>query len=599
MRGHTRDDSQKYGYVSGTKYFGGNMSNSDNSISNSQTSVATLSSTSALASDSDAHLKAILATIVDPIITIDERGVIERFNQAAERTFGYTAAEAIGQNITILIPAPFAQQHDESMKRYLLTGEKRIIGRGREALALRKNGELFPVELAVSEVDTGSRRLFTGIVRDITERKRHEAELEQAKQAADIASLTKGEFLANMSHEIRTPMTAILGYLDLIVDDVDDRDTVIEHVSVIRRNADHLLRVLNDILDLSKIEAGKVTADIARCSPIEIVEDVQKLFSARAAEKRLTLNVEYLTPVPQWIYTDATRLRQILMNLLGNALKFTDQGGVTIAVSMVSGMPQGSGKLQITVRDTGIGITPSDLQRVFDPFTQADMTMRRRFGGTGLGLTISRRIAQLLGGDLTASSKSGQGSAFEVSIAVGPIKDALLVHPQNGTAGVLKVAARNGGLSAPVADLQGIRILLAEDCLDSQRLIAFLLRKAGAEVVVVDNGMLAYEAATIARDRRKSFDVILMDMHMPVKDGYTATAELRRSAYTGPVVALTAHAMAGDRERCLAAGCDDYLTKPVDKVRLINACRDWAESSRTATGKAVALCGECVATGDT
>ncbi|MBL8829635.1 MAG: PAS domain S-box protein [Planctomycetaceae bacterium] len=535
-----------------------------------------------------------MATIVDPIITINEQGIIERFNKAAEKTFGYSAEEAIGQLITILIPAPFAQQHDESLKRYLLTGEKRIIGRGREAIALRKNGEMFPVDLAVSEVSLGARRLFTGIVRDITERKRHEAELEQAKAAADIASLTKGEFLANMSHEIRTPMTAILGYLDLIVDDVDDRDTVLEHVSVIRRNADHLLRVLNDILDLSKIEAGKVTADIARCSPIEIVEDVQKLFAARATEKHLTLKIEYQTPVPQWIYTDATRLRQVLMNLLGNALKFTDQGGVTIAVSLLPAGSHNSPKLQITVRDTGIGISPSDLERVFDPFTQADMTMRRRFGGTGLGLTISRRIAHLLGGDLTASSKSGQGSAFEVTIAAGPIDDVLLIHPYDGAT---KVAARNTTPPKSSADLKGLRILLAEDCLDSQRLVAFLLRKAGAEVVVVDNGMLAFEAATIARDRQKSFDVILMDMHMPVKDGYTATAELRRVAYTGPVIALTAHAMTGDRERCLAAGCDDYLTKPVDKARLIAACREWAESSRRAAGAAVAICGDCVVAG--
>jgi PAS domain S-box-containing protein len=545
-------------------------------------------------SEHAAHLQAVLNTTVDPIITIDETGVIESFNKAAERTFGYTAAEAIGQNIKILIPAPYTQQHNDSMKRYLATGEKRVIGKGREVVAQRKNGDLFPIDLAVSEVKVDERRLFTGIVRDITERKRHEAELEQAKHAAEIASLTKGEFLANMSHEIRTPMTAILGYLDLIVDDSDDRLKVIDHVSVIRRNADHLLRVLNDILDLSKIEAGKVTADLVRCSPIEIVDDIQKLFTARVTEKNLTLTVEYQTPVPQCIYTDATRLRQVLMNLLGNAIKFTDQGGVTISVGMNPAEKDRPAQLRIAVRDTGIGITPTEIERVFDPFTQAVMTMRRRFGGTGLGLTISRRIARLLGGDLTASSRSGQGSTFEVTVSTGPIDDVLLIHPSHGDVKIPRASAAGSASGKNDTSLTGLRLLLAEDCLDSQRLIAFVLRKAGADVTVVDNGMLAYEAATIARDRRKPFDVILMDMHMPVKDGYTATADLRRVAYTGPIVALTAHAMAGDRERCLAAGCDDYLTKPIDKPRLLVACRQWAEWSQKASAKAVVLCDDCM-----
>ncbi len=407
------------------------------------------------------------------------------------------------------------------------------------------------------------------------------AELHKARLAAEAASRSKSEFLANMSHEIRTPMTAILGYADLLeqaVSELGGSAEGLEAVHTIRRNGDHLLAVLNDILDLSKIEADRMVIEQVRCSPVQIVGDVASLMRVRAEARKVALRTQFIGPTPAEIRTDPTRLRQILLNLVGNAIKFSDAGTVTVSVQLLEGRePQ----LAFDVRDEGIGMTPQQIECVFSPFHQADSSMTRRFGGTGLGLAISRRLARMLGGDVTVlRSEPGKGTDIRLTIATGSLENVELVAPPACEAIIGRSPQQAAARPAASEPLRGARVLLAEDGPDNQRLIAHLLKKAGAEAQVVENGALAVERAMETLEAGRPFDVILMDMQMPVMDGYAATAELRRRGYEGPVLALTAHAMSHDRERCLEAGCDEYCSKPIDRVRLIDLCAVWARAAR-------------------
>ncbi|HJZ85763.1 MAG TPA: ATP-binding protein [Polyangia bacterium] len=397
--------------------------------------------------------------------------------------------------------------------------------------------------------------------------RRNAAELHRAYAAAQDASRAKSDFLANMSHEIRTPMTAIQGYADLLLDVGITPSERLNHVQTIRRNSDHLLTLINDILDLSKIEAGKMTVENIACSPAQVVVDVASLMRVRAIEKNLSFTVKYLTPVPQTIHSDPTRLRQILTNLVGNAIKFTETGSVQILVrcqEIESARP----RLSFEIADTGVGLSKAQQERLFSPFTQADASTTRKFGGTGLGLTICRRMAQLLGGDITVESLVGRGSSFTVVIDTGPLAGVKLFHDLC-EAGIPLVELPVGQLQTSRLQLRG-RILLAEDGADNQILITTHLRKAGAQVTIAENGRIAVEEAMNALHAGQPFGVILMDMQMPELDGYGATAKLRAKGYKGTIIALTAHAMAGDRERCINAGCDDYLTKPINRGLLLS-----------------------------
>ncbi len=453
-----------------------------------------------------------------------------------------------------------------------------------------------PLRLAGSITDVNERRLaeenlartLVDLITSKEQIEEHSAalalktrELEIARAEAEAANRAKSEFLANMSHEIRTPMTAILGYADLLIDEGQGPLDRLECIQTIRRNGAHLLALINDILDLSKIEANRMSVERIAFSPAEVISDVESLMRLRAAAKGLLFEVECATPIPHTIHSDPTKFRQILLNLAGNAVKFTDAGGVRLIARLVGRENEDDGLLSVEVVDTGIGIRPDQLDRLFASFTQADTSMARRFGGTGLGLAISQRLARMLGGDISVRSTPGEGSSFTATIATGPLRQVRLVQSASAPRAL---ASTSPGNEAQAPRLDGLRLLLAEDGPDNQRLIAFHLRKAGAEVVIAGNGRIAVERAFESL-RDHPFDVVLMDMQMPELDGYAATRYLRAHAYARPIIALTAHAMAGDRERCLAAGCDDYTTKPIDRVELLSIVR--RHSDRAAAREAI------------
>ncbi|SMP67247.1 hypothetical protein SAMN06265222_110124 [Neorhodopirellula lusitana] len=413
---------------------------------------------------------------------------------------------------------------------------------------------------------------YTGYVIDANDRKIFEQSLEKAKILAENANRSRGEFLANMSHEIRTPMAAILGHADILKDHLKDPDNV-QVVETIRRNGNFLLNIINDILDLSKIDAGKMEIEKHPVRPDGLLAEVRSLMDVRASEKGIPLLIEFDGPIPEVIETDAIRLRQVLLNLVGNAIKFTDKGKVKVVVAFVT-KPDSvgnqtkakrtdekrahyGGNLIFHITDTGIGIKPEDQQALFEPFVQADNTSTRTFGGTGLGLAICRRLAYALGGEVSLESEYGKGSKFTLSIdteAIGP-----LVEPNLS----LDVAVEQ-----PTEDITiSANVLVVDDRRDIRYLAQHFIEKAGGSVLTATNGQEAIDM--IYSPNPPAVDLIVMDMQMPIMDGYDASAELRRRGCKLPIIALTANAMKSDRKECLAAGCTDYTTKPLDSHKLI------------------------------
>ncbi len=376
-------------------------------------------------------------------------------------------------------------------------------------------------------------------------------QLLSANKNLEMATRAKSAFLANMSHEIRTPLTAIIGFGDYLQDTDITPYNRSKAIDSIVQNGLHLQHIINDILDLSKVEAEKLELEKVEVDLFELIQHIEALISIQTRERGLTHAIHYQFPLPQKIMTDPLRLKQILINICNNAIKFTEKGSVEITISY----QQHDHMLRMDVRDTGIGLQAHQFDKIFEAFTQADSTISRQYGGTGLGLPLSRKLAEMLGGNITVASMPGQGSCFTILIDPGDIDVAEMTNsiPVNSNETMDSVN------DSDQFTLHG-NILLAEDVLDNQRLISMYIQKTGAKVEIANNGQEAFDAA-MAND----FDLILMDIQMPVMDGIQAVKLLREHDYKGPIVAITANAMKEDQALCMNAGCNDFLAKPIDR----------------------------------
>jgi len=504
--------------------------------------------------DSEARTRAILDTAVDAIVTIGGGGVIQAVNPAMTVLFGYEADELVGANISMLMPSPDREQHDGYLDRYRRTGERRIIGFGRELVGQRKDGSLVPLHLSVGEMELGGRRVYTGILRDITAQREASTALERARDDAEEANRAKSRFLANMSHELRTPLNAIIGYSELLSEDAEEegREDSVQDLGRIHRSGKHLLGLINDVLDLSKVEAGQMElhiedADI-RVLITETAGTVRPLIDQNDNELVMALGGD----VGQF-QTDVTRIRQILLNLLSNAAKFTKSGVITLSADITSSDDQRW--LEISVRDSGIGMTAEQTARIFDAFAQADSSTTRTYGGTGLGLAIVKRFCTLMGGDITVTSALGEGTTFNVRL------------PEDTATAVDVSFAESLSTAQAIPADDGVRVLVIDDDPAARNLLTRMLGRAGYSVSAASNGA---DGLAMALETRP--DLITLDVMMPSMDGWSVLTALKRDRRLAgiPVVMVT---MAPNDELGHALGAADFLTKPVAAEQLLETVR--------------------------
>jgi len=642
--------------------------------------------------ESEARKTAILESALDCIVTMDHGSHVLEFNPAAERVFGYTRAEAVGKRLPdLILPPELGADELSAASNLMLLGRDKTLGRRVEFIAMRANGTQFPVELTISVASLSDKSFFTAYLRDITERKRVEEDIRNTKKAAEAANLAKSEFLANMSHEIRTPMNAIIGMTELALQTGLTPEQR-EYLGIVKASGDSLLTIINDILDFSKIEAGRLDIETIPFSLRENIGDTMKALALRAHEKGLELAYEIAPEIADGLTGDPVRLRQIVINLVDNAIKFTERGEVVLRVAQESATDD-EVTCHFTVIDTGVGIPEDKQATIFAPFLQADTSTTRIYGGTGLGLTISARLVEMMRGRIWLESQPGKGSRFHFAVRLGvqaaaqgaailadfkglsvlvvedhPVSRRMLVDtlnkwhveveeaesgksalelierardthkqyrlilldgtlpgidsyaiaeqmrrsPDFGSIVMLNSTGRrdeNGSTRgnalfpcitkpvkpselleavntaftapAPTADeiepvvpaslkknRQSLDILLVEDNVVNQRLVQRILEKQGHDVVVADNGTTALELLGC-----RGFDLVLMDVQMPRMDGIETTVAIRNKEKETdrhvPIIALTAHAMTGDRERCLQAGMDGYLIKPIRPASLL------------------------------
>jgi PAS domain S-box-containing protein len=507
--------------------------------------------------DQQFYTRSLIESNIDALITTDPAGIITDVNKQMEALTGCTRDELIGAPFKDCFTDP--NRAEAGIKRVL--GEKSVTDY--ELTARARDGKQTVVSYNATTFYDRNRKLqgVFAAARDVTERKLFEAELQQAKAAAESASRTKSDFLASMSHEIRTPMNAIMGIADLLAQTAltPEQD---KFVQIFRRSGDNLLNLINDILDLSKVEASQLDLERTGFSLSDHLEKVIEMVAPRAHEKGLTLSCEIDPSVSNDLVGDPTRLRQVLLNLLGNAIKFTETGTVSLKVEPHND-PAVPTALRFTVADTGIGIASEKLARVFERFTQADSSTTRRFGGSGLGLTISRRLVELMGGRIWVESQVDRGSVFAFAVPFEPWLAA--DRPVSASVG-----------AGPAAPLPALRILMAEDSPDNCTITLAYLEHTPYRITVAETGAIACRLF-MAED----FDLVLMDRQMPVMDGLTATRTIRawetaHGRQPTPIIALTASALKGDRETCLAAGCTAYLTKPIKQDVLLQAIKDFS-----------------------
>jgi PAS domain S-box-containing protein len=498
------------------------------------------------------HLDKLLdyAPIAVTILTADSN--IVAWNRRASEIVGLPEREVLAQPVDAL----FESRSNKTFQQTLLDVSQ---GNGTITLEATRfvDGVLKTFEFTVGRLPVTSGQTLMLIFYDITDRKLAQEAVLKAKQQAEAANESKSRFLANMSHEIRTPIGAILGFLDLMRQPSATPSDIQDFIATIDRNGHQLLRLIDDILDISKIEAGRVTIEKSMFSFVELLADIQSLMGFRAREKGLVFRIELENTFPEYVEGDAIRLRQVLTNIVGNAIKFTEAGSVQMTVAY------GNDSCRILVEDTGIGLTNEQAGLLFSPFMQADMSISRRFGGTGLGLALSQKLARLMGGDLRLlRSQLGSGSTFEVTIHL-PAQPDVRYFDQSAIFQALPAPLKKAKSSG--ASLSSMRILIVEDSPDNQILISRYLISEGAKIEFANDGLEG-----IAKALGSKFNVVIMDMQMPRCDGLEATRRLRSEGYDRPIVALTAHAMEEERRKAFASGCTDYLTKPIDKSRLVN-----------------------------
>ncbi|QDV46216.1 Autoinducer 2 sensor kinase/phosphatase LuxQ [Stieleria neptunia] len=509
------------------------------------------------------RVRTALDNLAEGLLVLDRQGRVVLANQSFADWVGSEADKLLGKKADEL---PWNLDHLEGSPWHEAVTSETVVSGG--MIELVQPGQPSRTLIANASPVQGSEGKCRGVLvsfDDVTQLEETKRDLTVAKRAADDANRAKSEFLARMSHEIRTPMNAILGYTDVLRRGFDtsvtDRQ---EYLDTIHGSGEHLLALINDILDLSKVESGQMELELGPCSPYKLIKEVVSLLRSKADEKGISLKFRNEGLLPKRMQGDSVRLRQAIMNLAGNAIKFTDEGGVEIVARIdQDATKQRSDKnlvLAIDVTDTGIGISPEAQAKVFEPFAQADTSITRRFGGTGLGLAISKQLAEAMGGDISLQSTPGEGTTFTIRITIGSADELELVDPADQA----EADEESTSGKAKVRQLPPCKILVADDGSPNRKLLQLVLGQAGAEVVAVENGQLAIEATN-----EQSFDIILMDMQMPVMDGYTATRQLRSCGYSKPIYALTANAMQGDQEKCFDAGCSGFLSKPIKIDHLI------------------------------
>lgn len=506
--------------------------------------------------------KAIVDTAIDGILVIDEAGTIQSINIAGEKIFGYSAEELINKNMNMLVPEAHRDRHNSYLQQFKNAENSSLSDNRIEVEGVRKDGSRLPLEIAIGKISGDDKSLYTSTIRDISSRYEYEHALVLAKSAAEEGNRIKSEFLANISHELRTPMNAVLGYLDLLaMDELPQPQN--KYVTTATRSAEELLEIINNILEFTRMENHETELDTSRFSLREVTKSLISEFEDRYTSNDIELTSKIDHDLPDQLFGDPSRIRNIIHHFMVNAFKFTKQGKIAVNIDVLQQL-QSKVEISVEVRDTGIGIEPVNRNRIFDLFTQADGSSTRRYGGTGIGLALCKKMVLTMGGEIGVDSEPGVGSTFWFSLQL----DVAEVPEQKDISNMPpKAESRDEDGKYE----RGRKILIVEDNPFNQDLMLAMLGVMEYEAEVVGNGKLALEALN-----EKTYDLILMDCQMPVMNGFEATERIRQSETNHtPIIAVTAHAMDGDRELCIKSGMDDYMTKPFSKGDLAQMIQKW------------------------
>lgn len=511
---------------------------------------------------SELMLRKIIDASLDAIINIDSEGRVIAWSNQATKIFGYTREETIGKKMgDLIVPPQHRDGHENGMKHFLKTGEGPVLNKRIEITGYDKNHREFPIELSVCPIKMDGTYFFSGFIRDITERKKSEQELISAKQAAEQAQLAEQQFLANMSHEIRTPMNAVIGMTHLLYE-TNPTEAQKEYLDSLRFSADSLMGIISNILDLSKIEANEIEFEKRTFNLLELLKSLQQTFQFKVREKPISVVLEVDPKIKNHLIGDSIRLNQILTNLLGNASKFTKKGTIGVNAKLVAATA-GKYIIQFQVHDTGIGIAPENIDKIFENFKQADVKITRKFGGTGLGLTIVKQLVELQGGTIEVESKAGNGSIFNITI---PFENSGVLQTE--------VSVKEDTHHLISKALEETNLLIVEDNPMNQKLIIKILELWNCPFDIVSDGFMAIE-----KTLKKKYDIILMDIHMPDLDGCETTKQIRSNPNNinkdTTIVALTAAALLDEKNRALESGMNDFLTKPFSPKQLKKHLGKW------------------------